>query len=348
MSIIVLKLPEVKEKTGRPKTCPVCNGETFQSWGGRWKEVRDHEVKRVWVKRYRCCQCKHTFRHYPEGIDQGQQSQRLRRLAALSWVLGLSYRGIAGLFAGFGVGISRMTAWRDEQTWAEQLKRRQTGKPVRILGLDGAYVRGWGKTRPVLVAVDLGTEQPVALGYVDEKDPQAVRRWLAPLVRQLGVSVIVTDDLATYRTVAPQLNVEQQVCQFHVRRWVGKTLHELREVISQEWVWVLDEVKQLLAELPVEGSRRLLELYRQIPERFASETNGPRTPLELLRLLLIRLSDHWTSYRVFDWQPDVPWTNNGTERVIGRMKMRSRTVRGYKSAPTMLAGLMAAGSWVYE
>jgi hypothetical protein len=265
----------------------------------------------------------------------------------LSWVLGLSYRGIAGPFAGFGVGISRMTAWRDEQVWAEQLKRRQMSKPVRILGLDGAYVRGWGKTRSVLVAVDLGTEQPVALGYVDEKDPQAVRRWLTPLVQQLGVSVIVTDDLVTYRTVAPQLDVEHQVCQFHVRRWVGKTLHELRETLSQEWVWVLDEVKQLLAELPVEGSRRLLELYRQIPERFASEPNGPRTPLELLRLLLIRLSDHWVSYRVFDWQPDVPWTNNDTERVIGRMKMRSRTVRGYKSEPTMLAGLMAAGAWTY-
>jgi hypothetical protein len=56
-----------------------------------------------------------------------------------------------------------------------------------------------------------------------------------------------------------------------------------------------------------------------------------RSPLELLRYLLICLSEHWGSYRVFDWQPEVPWTNNGTEQVIGKMKMRSRTVRGYKS-----------------
>ena len=99
--------------------------------------------------------------------------------------------------------------------------------------------------------------------------------------------------------------------------------------------------------ITIEGSRRLLELYKQIPEHFAFEPNAPRTPLEQLRLLLIRLSEHWASYRIFDWQQDVPWTNNGTERVIGRMKMRSRTVRGYKSEPTMLAGLMAAGAWVY-
>ena len=27
----------------------------------------------------------------------------------------------------------------------------------------------------------------------------------------------------------------------------------------------------------------------------------------------------------------IRWTNNGTEQVIGRMKMRARTVRGYKT-----------------
>jgi hypothetical protein len=346
MSIIVLKLPEVKLDSERPNRCPSCKGGIFQSWGKQLKTIRDPQIEQVVVTRYRCCQCRHTFRCYPAGVDQAQQSQRLRSLAALCWVLGLSFRGIAGVFGVFGVGISRMTAWRDEQERAAQLKRRRMNQPVRVLGLDGAYVRGWGETRAVLVAVDLGTEQPVALGYVDEKDPQAVRRWLTPLVQQLGVSVIVTDDLVSYRIVADKLDLEHQVCQFHVRRWVGKTLHDLRQTLSQEWTWVLDEIKQLLGELPIEGSRRLLELYKQIPERFASEPDGPRTPMEQLRLLLIRLSEHWPTYRIYDWQQDVPWTNNGTERVIGRMKMRSRTVRGYKSEPTMLAGLMVAGTWI--
>jgi site-specific recombinase XerD len=42
-------------------------------------------------------------------------------------------------------------------------------------------------------------------------------------------------------------------------------------------------------------------------------------------------------------QPDVPWTNNPTEQVIGRMKMRARTVRGYKTWAGMASGLMTAG-----
>jgi hypothetical protein len=83
----------------------------------------------------------------------------------------------------------------------------------------------------------------------------------------------------------------------------------------------------------------------QIPERRAGR-DQPRSPVEQLRDLLIRMSEHWPSYRVFDWQKDVPWTNNGTEQVIGRMKMRSRTVRGYKTKHGMLAKLMLAGSGV--
>ena len=195
----------------------------------------------------------------------------------------------------------------------------------------------------MLVAIDIGERQPVAIGYVDEYKPAAVRRFLEPLVKRLGVSVIVTDDLVHYKTVAHKLDLEHQICQFHVRRWVGRTLKELHTTLPPPWLGMLDEIKQLLQELPIEGSRRLFELWKQIDVP-RSARDEPRTPLDQLRDLLIRLSEHWESYRIFDWQPEVPWTNNGTEQVIGRMKMRSRTVRGYKTQPGMLADLLLAGS----
>jgi hypothetical protein len=159
----------------------------------------------------------------------------------------------------------------------------------------------------------------------------------------LGVSVLVTDDLVHYKTAAEKLGLEHQICQFHVRRWVGRTLHDLSETVPKEWGWVLEEIKRLLAELPPEGSRRLFELWKQIPEKRAGR-DVPLSPLGQLRDLLIRLSEHWVHYRVFDWHREVPWTNNVTEQVIGRMKMRSRTVRGYKTPGGMLAGLMVAGT----
>lgn len=346
MSIVVLQLPDVKRKTEvRPGQCRYCQGETFQRWGRVRKPVRDSRYRGVQADRYRCCRCQRTFRHYPQGVDRADQTQRLRKLVSLMWVLGLSLRGVCMTLTAFGVRLSHMTVWRDLQEQADLLEKHCHWKPVRVLGVDGAYPLIKGKKRPVLIAVDLGDGKPVAIGRVDESNPSSVRRWLEPLVQRLGVSVIVSDDLASFRIAAEKLGVEHQVCQFHVRRWIGHSLHAFRETVPKEWHWVLEEIKDLLTRLPPEGSRRLFELWKQIPERRSGQS-GERTPMEQLRYLLIRMSEHWDSYRVFDWQKDVPWTNNATEQAIGRVQMRSRTVRGYKSWPGIWAAWMLTGSGV--
>jgi hypothetical protein len=68
-------------------------------------------------------------------------------------------------------------------------------------------------------------------------------------------------------------------------------LYELRETVPKEWLWVLAEVKHLLEKLPPEGSTRLFEMWKQIPERRVGQS-GARSPLVRLRYLLIRLSEH--------------------------------------------------------
>lgn len=340
MSIVILQLPEVKySREERPAKCAYCPGETFQRWGGAAKRVSDPRLGEVWVYRYRCCQCKRTFRHYPSGVSRAKQTERMKALVAIGWVLGLSYRGLAVLYRAFGAGIERMSAWRDVQARAEQLRRERHWRQARVVGLDGAYVRCGGKTEPVMVAVDLGTGQPMTLGFLDEKDPRALKAWLEPWVQRLGISVIVSDDLNSYKQVADELGLEHQVCQFHLRRWVGRALRDIEAQISAEWRAITDEVRAIVAELPAEGDKRLLGLWRQLPAR----KMGDYTPLDQLRSLIGRLVENWSRFRVFDWQPDVPWTNNPTEQAIGRMKMRARTVRGYKNLPGMYSGLMASG-----
>jgi transposase-like protein len=267
----------------------------------------------------------------------------MRALAAIGWILGMSYRGSSKYLGAFGIALSRMSIWRDVQKRAKQLERERFWKPVRVLGVDGAYVRGWGKTQPVLVAVDMGTGEPVTVGYVDEKDPQAVKRFLEPLMQRLGVSVIVTDDLSSYKQVTEALQLEQQICQFHVRRWVGQTVHELKENLPPAWIGVAEEVRQILRDLPIEGDKRLVAIARQFPPSSWSRAGEPFSPVDKLRFLIVRLAENWAKFRVFDWQEGVPWTNNLTEQVIGKMKMRARTVRGYKTWPGMASGLMVAG-----
>lgn len=157
MSIVVLKLPDVKRETqARPKRCPVCEGETFQRWGQVKKPVKDVKVKVVKVYRYRCCHCQHTFRYYPEGVGRADQTKRLQQYASLCWALGLSYRHASLILSGWEVYLGHMTVWRDVQAEAQNRRKHNQRKPVRVLGLDGAYVRGWGKIQPVLPK-DIGT-----------------------------------------------------------------------------------------------------------------------------------------------------------------------------------------------
>jgi len=208
MSIVVLKLPDVKRKRReeRPKRCPYCKQETFQRWGQFRKPVKDVHVRQVKVYRYRCCHSKRTFRHYPDGSSRADQTERLRLLAEVMWSLGLSHRSASLILASLKVSISSMTIWRNVQAEAQVQKKNRFWKPVRVVGLDGAYVLGWGEKQPVLVAVDLGTGEPLALGYVNEHNPQALQRWLAPLVQRHGLTVIVSDDLFSYKVVAEKLH----------------------------------------------------------------------------------------------------------------------------------------------
>jgi hypothetical protein len=139
--------------------------------------------------------------------------------------------------------------------------------------------------------------------------------------------------------VAEKLQLGDQVCQLHVRGWVGRTLKELHGKTRKEWLWMF---RQHLEVLHPGGSQRLYALWKQLPG-CRSGQNQSRLVLEPLRDLLLRLSRDWHTYCSVQSEPEVPWTNNATERAIGRMKLRARTVGGYKSWQGMESGLMLAG-----
>ncbi len=223
MAIVRIQLPTVNldpMSSGRPHKCPRCNCEIMQRWGIVSKPLRDLEWEEVQVYRYRCTnpQCRHIFRWYPEGVDTRDMSQRLRCLAALAWSMGLSLRGVGIIFSAFGpqLRVGKSSVWRAVQEKGVELRRQANSQQhkhkVRVLGVDGAWISLKGQTTGVMVAVDMGDGQMVSMEVLDEHDPQAVCRWLRPLVEELGVEVIVTDDLTTYNTVEEELGVQRQVC----------------------------------------------------------------------------------------------------------------------------------------
>lgn len=329
MPILTLRLPVVKlAPTERPAFCPRCGWKRLMRWGTPTKAVRDPHVHQVAVQRYRCCRCRHAFRVYPDGVDRATQTQRLRQLAALTWAFGLSTRAVVAVFGAFGLELSRMSVWRDGQELTTQTCQQRQARSVRVLGVDGAGTRVRSQPRGLVVAVDLGRGVPLAVAELDEKDPAAVLAWLEPLVQQLGVEVIVTDDLNGYRRVAEDLGVYHQVCQWHVWRWVGRALTALRPQLPT-WHPVIDEVWTLVRTLPPDGAQRLLHLWAQLPAEGAAFRQ--KTALDRLRQIIQHLHHGWPTYRLTLERPEVPRTNNGTEQVIGHFKSRSKPLRGHKA-----------------
>jgi len=333
MAILSIRLPEVKTSCeGRPAGCPKCGATTLAGWGRERRRVRDPRVSEVEVRRYRCTACRRTFRHYPAGVSQSEQSDRMKVLAALTWALGLSLRATTALLGVFQLVICHETVRQDGLAVAEALRLRRLRHQGRcpVVGVDGSGSRVAGQNEGVVVLVDMGTGQPIELAVVDEYDTEAMVNWLAPLVERYGVEVIVTDDLAIYDEVAKVLEVDHQRCLFHMKRRLGRRLRDFRDSLAEAWQADIDRVADIVDQLPREGGYLLNDIYNRIdapPPKEGQEA----TPLYKFRRMIGMLSDRWQDYLLYQRRPDVPTTNNDSEYCFNRYKTRTRTMRGVKS-----------------
>jgi hypothetical protein len=184
------------------------------------------------------------------------------------------------------------------------------------------------------VAVEMEQGLPLAILQVDERDPKALRRALAPLLQRLGVGVLVTDDLGSYLLLARELGLRQQVCSFHLLRWAGRELGRPGRELGEEWAPMLVQARGILRERAQDGGTRLFRLWQGL----ARARPDPHSPLGRLRGLLLRLSKGWEGYCLHRRDPWVPTTNNRSEQAIGRFPIRAKAMRGIQS----WAGLEAA------
>ncbi len=344
MAIITLCLAEVKSSVEkRPSACPYCGSMILQGWGKVAKPVRDPQLREVEVRRYRCGGCGRTFRHYPQGVDKGDRSVRLRQLAAIGWAFGLSLRKVTGLLGVFAVVLCHMSVWRDVQELAEEMRRQAYHRRVKVLGVDGVYGKLRGKGQGMVVAVDMGTGVTVTVAQVDERDMDAMIAWLKPLIEQLGVEVVVSDDLATYGVIAESLEVEHQVCDFHLLRWAGRALNGLEREVGEEYREKIEEARRIIRERPPDGGWQLQRIWESIRPLWRKR-DRPVEAVHRFRMLLVRLAENWESYTLFLKREGVPRTNNRTEQAIGRWRTRSKSVRGFKSWEGMEAAFWVCSS----
>ena len=107
-----------------------CDGRHFKphSLKGEKKAVRDLWHQEVKSFRWRCLKCKRTFRVYPRGVSSAQQSDRLKGITVLLYVLGLSYGAVSDFMDALGCVVCKK---RCTTMYREQGKKHASDSGTR-------------------------------------------------------------------------------------------------------------------------------------------------------------------------------------------------------------------------
>ncbi len=351
---IQVRLPRVEpDHYERPKQCPYegCGGGRFKAHGlkGEAKALRDPHCRTVRAYRWRCLRCGQTFRVYPRGVSHDQQSDRLKGLSVLLYVLGLSYGAIEDVLEAFNTPLSKTAVYLNVQEagMAARQQQRQVvlGKGERaVIGSDGTYLKVKGQEIGVQVVVDDSDGELLGLEIIVSENTEAVEEVVRAVAEQVQAKGLVSDDLDVYKGVADKLALEHQICRSHVQRNVDALAEELQEQVGarepmpegvdsspERLVEDLAFVQDLVRVRPAEGEDLLEQLYDRYKAAPQPPAGQRHTVWFRMRMLITRLWDRWRRLTLDQRRGDLDGTNNSSERCIGWwIKERYRTMRGYK------------------
>ena len=371
-----VRLPKVEPLHIEPPThCPLpdpknrkkkCGGTHFKAHQQNCqKPLRDTRYSQVTARRYRCLKCQRTFRVYPTGVSRAHQSDTLKGLSVLLYVLGLSYPGVADLLEALQYPVSKSTVYENVQAAGEraielrrQWRQRQCGQ-VKVLGMDFTHVKCKGEDCIVAVASAILTGEPLDFEILQSESALHAEQWIRDLARMVGAEILVTDDADGLKTVADDLGLQHQICRAHVNRNVHDLLGalgekalahpdpvppELRgtEITVDQFLEDLQTVECIITSLPADGQTQLEQLFQRY-QYARPPTQGTRATMWYrMRRLTLDWSENWARLAFFrTWRgpngEKLDGTNNVTEQIIGqRIKERYRTMRGYKRTQSIL------------
>jgi transposase-like protein len=360
-----LILPVVKpDEFIQPKCCtnPKYGGKHFIPFQEVKKNLRDTVHREVTAWRYKCVTCGRTFRVYPQGVQAGQMSQRVKGMAVMMYLLGLSYGAVVLMLEALDVYVGKTSVYRSVQATAERvpgMKRTEvlTGYRTRALGADLTSVRCKGKWLPIGVMVDPISGRVLSIDHLSGEDALTLQEWIEPIADLVGAHTLVTDDADAFKQAADQSGLDQQVCKSHVVRNTEELITNLSQAIETTRDKSLSAIQiepaQALADLKRLGElihsrqpeqraevQTLYELYAQAAAPGKGNTASSAYRIRNLFLDFWNLWPRLTFYRTWKDQngkPILDGTNNADERAIGWwVKERYRSMRGYKRTQSAL------------
>jgi transposase-like protein len=355
-----LLLPKVEPKEiTEPGECVYagCGSKRVQMHQSVEKGLRDTMHKQVEVHRYRCLECGRTFRVYPKGVSKAQTSDRVRGLAVMLYLLGLSYGAVSLALESLGVPLSKTEVYNTVQEVARRIPDMKRGRvfgevKTKAVGGDLTSVKCAGQWLHLGISVDAIAGLALTIDELGAEDAKTLKEWMEPIAQSVGAQVLVTDDADALKTVADELGLEHQVCKSHVKRNTEDLVDELRPKVTKDEDGSLRacgvdpaqaEADLLrLGELIVSRKPEEVVQVQEMHQRYLKATaprKGERASLAYrLRRLFLDRSKLWsrlTGYRKWNECHEdherLDGTNNACERAIGWwIKERYRSMRGYK------------------
>jgi hypothetical protein len=362
-----LILPSVHpERYPAVELCPYagCGGRHVQHWQAVAKPLRDTVHHEVVAQRDRCVRCERTFRVYPEGVSHDHTSARLKGVAVMFYVLGMSYGAVAVALRALGWPLSKVAVYNAVQAAGVAvagLRReavRHGGGRVVGLGVDVTSVRCRGEWLAVGVSVDVLKGTVLSLDLLPNGEAATLAAWVQDLAAVLGAELLVSDDADGFKTAADANGLLQQVCKSHVQRnteaWVEAIAPALQAdadgslagigVAPEQALTDCQDLLRLVTERQPspEASALLAAIHRRYLRATKPAVGASMSLAYRLRLFSLDRWNLWgrlTRYRTWEG-PDgetLDGTNNACERAIGWwVKERYRSMRGYKRPASVL------------
>ena len=332
-----------------------CGGRKFHLRQEVAKALRDTVYHEVQARRYQCLRCKRTFRVYPEGASRAQTSQRVKGLAVMLYLLGLSYGATSLALEALGVYLCKSRIYDAVQEAASRvpgLKRDQVFAGVRTpaLGGDLTSVKCKGEWLPLGITVDPISGLALTIDQLSGEDSKTLQEWIEPIAKSVGASVLVTDDADGFKTVADEVGMEHQICKAHVVRNTETLVQRYQPLVAKDADGSLKAIgvspEQAAADLTRLGelvksrqreeATELEAMHRRYLQAAPPPEGEHQSLAYRLRLLFLDRWNLWhrlTRYR--KWKgpkgETLDGTNNACERAIGWwIKERYRSMRGYK------------------
>ncbi|MBI4320625.1 MAG: hypothetical protein HY675_19210 [Chloroflexi bacterium] len=155
---------------------------------GCLKTLRDVKLARVEVRRVRCVQCHRTYRIYPTGVSRGQQSDAVKALSVLLYILGLSYGDVSDALARLGLLLAKTTVFNNVQDVGYKAQKARSdwlasGYGIdRVVSADGNQLQLMGRSTRVAVAV----KAPVGVEVFIELDDVVTGETTEPMVQRVA------------------------------------------------------------------------------------------------------------------------------------------------------------------